>query len=380
MISNCTVLNINAHNVPEEDKHRFPTLSKPKSLGGYSVSPLGFFENNMDRMRYIVIPQANNFPFSLRNNEDRQRAKSAQEEDIDNMLLYIESKQQSFLKIINMRAEVNADIVCTSEVLELMMSAPYESKNGWALGVTRYRNTTYICRVDRVEPNPFDSDNLTRIMQADWLSNLHKRCLFDNGMGLPNANQSLEESSRFNGVFSFELNGKRILFDSPVLAEQSPYQFNGSYIWTDLQLRTSNMNRDEWSIHNRTEAIKWWIKCFLLGIESIYIAYRDENDLVHCIKKTAVRDLWKECENDWSPYVCANFMVRLLGCITQIMAPVDCPSTVYTFEFDANQGKVAYKAFEGRNEHTFVADWFRVMVDEFTADATEQIRRASTRD
>lgn len=57
-------------------------------------------------------------------------------------------------------------------------------------------------------------------------------------------------------------------------------------------------------------------------------------------------------------------MVRLLGCITQIVAQIDCPSTVYLFEFDAKLGEVAYEVFEGRNEHTFLADWYRMMLDE----------------
>lgn len=50
---------------------------------------------------------------------------------------------------------------------------------------------------------------------------------------------------------------------------------------------------------------------------------------------------------------------------------MDNPSTVYTFEYDAKHGNVSHRAFEGRNQHTFVADWFRLMLDDHLEDAHE---------
>ncbi|XP_016985862.1 protein cutoff [Drosophila rhopaloa] len=369
MISYYQTLNINAHLWSEEDKHLFPTISKPVSHGGFSLSPTGQFERNIKRLGFIVVPPNNRFPLSLRDNESAQNPVKIPKFLLDNILLFIESSRFSFLKPANMRVEVNAHIVCTSEVLELMMCAPYENKTGWTLGVSRYRNTMYICRVDSGQTDPFDQDNLRRIMQERWLKKLHKYCVFENGIVVPNNKQSSEEAGAFHGVFSFDLNGKRVLFDSPVLAELNPNGFCGpAQNWAELQLRLVHMNRLDWTAHNRTEALKWWVKCFLLGIENLYIAHRDDNAFVHNIQKTSVRDLWKDCEKDWSTGVCANFMVRLLGCMSQVMAPIDCASTVYLFEYDATQGKVAYKAFQGRNQYTFVADWFRMMLDEHQED------------
>lgn len=66
------------------------------------------------------------------------------------------------------------------------------------------------------------------------------------------------------------------------------------HAWSDLQLRVDNMTRSEWAVHNRTESIKWWIRCFLLGMEHIYVANRDENAFVRTIKRTQIRDLYKD--------------------------------------------------------------------------------------
>ncbi|EDW90872.1 protein cutoff [Drosophila yakuba] len=369
MISNYKILNIQAHSWTEEDKQIFPTISKPVSHGGFIWTPNGHFERNFKKIPYIVVPPINKFPISVRHEEPSQKQEKMPQLFLDNILQYIESSSFSYLKVgDNLRAELNVQIVCTSEVLELMMCAPYEKKTGWSLGVTRYRNTMYICRINSEKPDPFDEDYLRRIMQESWLRKLRSHCVFENGVEMQEQNQS-SENFRFNVAFSFVLNGNRVLFDSPVLAEMNPNGLNGSTLnWAELQLRPLHMSRSDWSVHNRTEALKWWVKCFLLGIESLYIAHRDENAFVLDIKKTSVRDLWKDCEKDWSTGVCANFMVRLLNCMSQVMAPIDCPSTVYLFKFDASQGIVSYKCLQGRNQYTFVSDWFRMMLDEHTTD------------
>lgn len=241
------ILNINAHTISEEDKTQFPTFTEPTSHGGYSLSPLGYFENHMKGLRYIVVPPAQKFPLYLRDCDPTEKAKPS-ERLLDNLLLYlVHSSGSSFLTVANMRVQVNADIVCTSEVLELMMRAPYEHKAGWTLAVSRYRNTTYIYRVagSQVE-DPFEEHNLRRVMQEARLRKLHKYCLSgrlktlsqflyslnnmvfvcysETGLVLPDGSLSCEEPDRFNGVFSINMNGRSVLFDSPVLAEICPNQ------------------------------------------------------------------------------------------------------------------------------------------------------------
>ncbi|XP_017033521.1 protein cutoff [Drosophila kikkawai] len=369
------VLNLNAHVIPPENTIQFPVLTTPESFGGYSLSPLGFLENHMRGMRYIVVPSAQNFPLNLRDSDHIKTAKLS-ERHLDNLLEFIvqSSPQSNFLRASNMRMHVNADIVCTSEVLELMMRAPYEHKAGWTLAVTRFRNTTYICRVASTQAeDAFEEHNLKRIMQEARLRKLHQYCLSENGLVMPDKILLCEEHNRFNGVFSIYMNGLRVLFDSPVLAEMNPNQFNGpGHMWSELQLRQDNMNRLEWAEHNRTEALKWWCKCFLLNIQNFFVAYQNENAYVHTIQKTSLNELWKACENEWRTSVCANFMVCLLGCITQIMAHIDCFGTVYLFDFDAKLGEVAYEVFEGLdNEHSFLGDWFRIHLDERLEDMPE---------
>ncbi|XP_033152970.1 protein cutoff [Drosophila mauritiana] len=368
MNSNYQILNIQAHSWVDKPKMVFPTITKPISIGCFVWSTNGQFEPNSQKVPCVVVPPTIKFPISLRYEDSPPKLEKKPKIFLDNMLQFIESSSHMYVMVgNNQQAQLNANIVCTSEVLELMMCAPYEKKTGWSLGVTRYRNTMYICRIDLERPDPFNEDNLKRVMQELWLRKLRTHCVFENGIEMHH--QSSEEHLRFHGVFSFNLNGVRVLFDSPVLAEMPSTTLNGSApSWVDLQIRPMCMSRLDWSVHNRTEALKWWVKCFLLGIDSLYIAHRDENAHVHNIEKTLVGDLWKSCEKDWSTTVCANFMVHLLTCISQVMAPIDCPSTVYLFQFDARQGTISYESLRGRSQYTFLSDWFRMMLDDHTTD------------
>lgn len=168
---------IDAHSFPEEDKQRFPIVSKPTCIGAYSISPFGSFEKNVSRMRFIDIPPSHRFPLRLRDPDRQVEHTKPPQETIDNMLMFIESMWIKLLKKDDTRMTVNADIVCTKEVLELIMFAPFEYKYGWTLGVSRFRKTIYICVLERSHPDNFEKDNLKRVMQEDWLKNLRRQCL-----------------------------------------------------------------------------------------------------------------------------------------------------------------------------------------------------------
>ncbi|KAH8275132.1 hypothetical protein KR026_000466, partial [Drosophila bipectinata] len=361
------LLNIDAHSFPEEDKKTFPNVTSPKCIGSYSISPFGSFENNNDRMRYIAIPPPKRFPLPLRNQERQVVPIKPPQETIDNTLLFIESMRSSLLNVVDMRVVVNAAFVCPKEVLELIMFAPFENKYGWTLGATRFRGTLYLCVLEKCEPDNFDQDNLERVMKANWIRNLRMQVLSDNGKRQPCSRDMSDENNRFNAAFTLTLNDQSIIFDAPVLAEIKPNQYVSAIEWTDLKLRQDSMNRNEWAHHNRTDAIKWWIDSYLLKLDNMYIAHRDENAFVSTIKRTGAGEMCKELDPVVA-YYCCNFMARLLNCISNVMVHVDNPSTVYTFEYDAKTGKVAQRAFEGRNQYTFVADWFRIMLDEHWED------------
>ncbi|KAM8711913.1 hypothetical protein ACLKA7_012426 [Drosophila subpalustris] len=247
------------------------------------------------------------------------------------------------------------DIVCSRTVLELLMCAPYDERNNWTIAASKYRNTIYMCHVqNNVFGVPrFDHEQLKK---AIWMKKLRQHCLTSgvNNDGQTEDYQQEKDSGQYYGVFSMTITGIRLLFDAPVLAERSSNLFN----YVDLQMRLDTMNRNEWTIFNRTDVLKWWVQSFLVGIQKIYLAYYDSKAIVHRIKPTMIRELYEECKNNWSANVCANFLARFLDAIIKLMANVDSASLVYMFDYDAKNGIISYKVAEDRNQHSFIPDWF----------------------
>ncbi|XP_034653091.1 protein cutoff [Drosophila subobscura] len=364
------ILNLKPHVITQEDRTVFPTFSKPQTHGGFSLSPDGKFEKNENRKRYLFVPPMGKIQVHLGDSEARRSQRlHLLQPSLDNILLYMEGKGTAFLHTKDqVNVEVNHDIVCSSEVLELILRTPYEKEESWTLAITKYRNTIYISPVVLSEPN----NSPMKEMNAEWIETLRRHFLSEKPNTLPEPRGSMEQTGQYHGVFSVTINGKRFIFDAPVLAESVLNYANvkpeTKEIFTDLQIRPDNMSVDEWTAHNRSQALKWWIKCFIVGIENIHVAYVNRHIIAHTIEKISVRKIFRDCETVWLPHVCFNFMARLVENICSFTASIDCHKTVYLLTFDAIPGKISYKCYPGRSQFTFIPDWFRIMLEERKED------------
>ncbi|XP_017864548.1 PREDICTED: protein cutoff [Drosophila arizonae] len=248
------------------------------------------------------------------------------------------------------------------------MCAPYEYKNNWTLAVSKYRNTIYMCPVQNTEqPLSVDVAQQKDLLMTKWMRALKKRCLTAGvgPIGSSDRPREIKLKGQYYCIFSTDICGIHVLFDAPIIAEHSINTICGlPKTFVDLKLRLDKMKPWEWSDHNRNEVLKWWAESFLAGIEKIYIAYHDKQGNVHKIIHRKLRELWRECEHDWSPNICGHFLRRCLDNIKTILADVDNASTVYLLEYDAENGNIKYKYAEERSEHTFIPDWFRLMMEE----------------
>ncbi|XP_068145952.1 protein cutoff [Drosophila tropicalis] len=365
MYSSYTILNLSLRPIGNPEKYSFPAIGKPNLCGGFRLSPEGFFEferdNNHLVFRQIRLPPPTRFPFSLSLNStgNLHRKLKSNSGKICDMLLFIEHSKDNWLKLnaTSDRVEVNADVVCSREILQLLMCTPYESKNNWTFAVTRYRNTIYISHVKSTKVGSFDKDQMILDMQASWLKELEKHCT----TGPP------EGQGECHGVFVMDISGLKVVFNAPLITEA---RSQAGFCWAELHLRLDKMSRVEWFDHKKCELIKWWTSCFLVGIDNIYVGLRDDDANVYRIQKTQVRELYKE-QSFWAPSVCANALSNILHAIKNLTVELDldCPSTVILFEFDASQGKIIYRTLEKRSQYTFVGDWYRNMLKEYRDDA-----------
>ncbi|EDW01517.1 GH21477 [Drosophila grimshawi] len=270
------------------------------------------------------------------------------------------------------------DIVCTRQVLQLMMCTPYENTDNWTIAVSKYRNTIYMCQVQNSEggsSSHFDCKRLRQEITTAYMKVLRQHCLVARDGSTAKTGQPNNLSGQYYSVFTTDICGINILYDAPVIAQFNPNPYiRMPNTFVDLYFRLDTMNRAEWSAHNRHDVLKWWAESFLVGIETVYIAYHDRNGVVHSINSKQIRDLYRECDSDWSPNICGNFLHCLLGTIQKLMAHIDSASTVYLLDYNANNGHITYRVTEDRNVHSFIPDWYRVMLEENMEHLNAEVR------
>ncbi|XP_034110295.1 protein cutoff [Drosophila albomicans] len=368
MYSNYKLLEVKLRMPNDEDT--FPVVKEPINVGVYSVSPEGVFENCNKRMRFFQ-PLVT-CPFALGANENLlQDEDVANRSYLDTLLLFLTSTQERRQMIRN------TEFVCSRDVLVLLLCTPYDRKKKWSIAVSKYRNTIYMCLVpDEDVVEQLDNRRIRILYKNSLLKKLQQHCLVSRVEDLNRIEdyEQRTENGQLYGVFKTTFGDSHLLFDAPVIAENTNnYALNGKLkncsltntdsigqptTFVDLRLRQDTMSGPEWVAHYTNEMILWWAECFLTGIKTIHVAQHDKDLIVKRFHDLVARDFHLECKKHWSSYACANFMSRFLMDIKKLMAPVDSPNAVYMVEYDPKGEGITYRVEAERNEHTFIPDWY----------------------
>lgn len=181
--SNYKILNINVRSHPS-DKQSFPQIKQPNFVGDYSLSPDGHFENSGARIRFLgeLPPNLTNFSVKTTDDippDDADGDCSSTETYLDNMFYFLASSQERF------QLQADVDIVCTRDVLQVLMCSPYDYKRNWIIAVSKYRNTIYMCQVHSTQSTAsasFDFEQLKRNLKSLSLKKLRQNCLVTMGI------------------------------------------------------------------------------------------------------------------------------------------------------------------------------------------------------
>lgn len=239
--SNYNILNINVRTYAS-DKLSFPQIKQPNLIGDYSLSPDGDFENSGARIRFLPELPPNLSHFSVKKSEDITvdgDEEGTTENYLDNMFYFLASSQERF------QLQADIDIVCTRDVLQVLMCSPYDYTHNWTIVVSKYRNTIYMCQIHSTESSAassFDFEKLKTNLKSMSLKKLRQSCMgamgnyiqselfilytdrahhIDYEIVQPGTYHQREERGQYYGVFTMDICGIRLLFDAPVLAQQS---------------------------------------------------------------------------------------------------------------------------------------------------------------
>lgn len=129
----------------------FPSISKPKVVGRFSVNKCRRFIDDASNCKYVVQPnRSERVRFDLNRGYENviHKIDEAKDEKLDHLLTFI---SVNLPRLLNERTHeaskklLSADVVCFRGLLRLLMCTPYENREGWIILATKFRGTVYLC-------------------------------------------------------------------------------------------------------------------------------------------------------------------------------------------------------------------------------------------
>lgn len=173
-------------------------------------------------------------------------------------------------------------------------------------------------------------------------------------------------------MYSSNLEGKRVLYGAEMdgIVSNEPVDkccMNDDLLnrleFVEVKAKRRETNRRQADNFYRFKTRNWWCQSFLVNIRRIFVGLRDDRGIVDEIKEMSLNEIDRDSREFWSASVCMAFCSQFLAKVKEVMEMVDCPDTVYRFEYDASKNEhILFKVQRGRNEDSFIPDWYNSVV------------------
>lgn len=262
-----------------------------------------------------------------------------------------------------------ADFVINRGMLKLIFNTVQNRfDNSWSVLVTKFQGTFYCLRFKLPEKKMnsywmratyygLHFEDLATIRKLFYLD-----ILLENDYHLFSAENPNKKDEESNPYLHF--------FDSKSYAALSSRigKFNLVYsaeidAVDDEPGRTKSLDDNLVKIHTRQEMVdwklaqkyeKWWIQSYLTGVKNIYCGVLASNGRVKWVEKLTTVDL--ETDDVLRPKK-FKFLHDFLVYVDKSMENVDCPDTVFRFNYDKRVSKhFTCQRFGGKNEYSFLTE------------------------
>ncbi|XP_054257492.1 decapping and exoribonuclease protein-like [Macrosteles quadrilineatus] len=347
------------------DGRKFPVFQKPSVIGVFSVDTNRKFLPNESQLKYLFwckSPQgglASKVNFNL--NEGIEKCVRKDEllnEKLDHIFTWIQAEG-------NQKEEFQtADFVCFRGLLTTIMCTPYEQQEGWIICATRLKNTNFLCAFD-TEKRKREKENVSdRLKQfQSWGYKFEQFMLAEEPGQEPDTSQPVLETEELCCIFRSKLSGNSLVYAAEMdgVCSDEPVDAAGlrSMKAPFIELKTSRhieTQRQDTSF-KRYKLLKWWCQSFLVGIETIYCGFRDDDGIVSTVKEYKVREIPKMAKGFWDPCVCMNFCAQFLDFVKRCINESSRPNALWKFEWNPGNS-ITGKEINGQSEFSFVPDWY----------------------
>lgn len=347
----------------------FPVYKQPVEVGCFSLDSERRFFNDGRQMRYYVEPDRSP-NFDLRDGyKDRfiKRDDSVKEK-LDHMLRWILANRSklSARGTTASSCDLDIDFVTWRGHLTKLLTAPYETREGWQLAVTRFRGTLYISEVE-TEAARRDQENRTERHEEMmyWGYKFEQYTCADTVHGRPDPGGVLNTNEAFCTVVQTRLADHRLLFSGEVdCRDKDPNAPAAPACYIELKTSAEICTPKQRSNFHRFKLLKWWAQSFLPGVPRVMAGFRDEEGVVVAVETfpiSKISHLIKNEHNCWKPTVCMNFCSDFLSFVKHI-ATEDNPSVVYLLSWEPRRD-VTFSVHRD-SPYCFLPHWF---VEEMTS-------------
>lgn len=377
---------------------------KPKMVGHFSIdypfepsqirldaSNCKYFRKQMTHDCLIDLREFDTFRNDYENSTNHQYKFSR-------MTILLEYLKRLILKEEFMRHSdkqiFSSDIICDKRFFHKVLRAPGDSQPGqkFVFLCTKYKGNIYI--VEHQPKNvPRNYDNiLSRHVLCTGKKNNRSLCvhlpyLFNKLIKLDkpqsDINSSIPGAAKFFGLFNMKLKDISLMYCGCIRGVISETEVNET---TDF----NQVKKGDVFLHKRFEPLSsaifskyvtpsWWSQLFLHGCDYMYLAEFRDYDTIDSVEKITTSDLvhkykvvialsWSlfffikiqfRLQKKWlkSSKERMSFLNLLVEFINLRMTFIDCPHTVYRFEYSPQINKsIQYSVYKGRNEFTFLPD------------------------
>lgn len=347
----------------------FPTFTKPKIVGYFSVDERRNYHDTLDNLKYLYRDAFSTKDGSVDFDLNREyknyvpKPASAQNERIDHLLEFIRKNYDS-IKDIEGKRFISSEFICFRGLLRLMMCTPYEARESWIILATRYKGNIYLCAEETDEK----FNHRKQMSEKDKLFcsygfKFEQYLLTDHPNERPKPEFPVKEAEEFCLMYRVSLDTHGILFGAEMDGVDTKTEVHSLKDLQNKKLVELKVKREEQKYYQKQnfvkyKQIKWWCQSFLVGIQDVLVGLRDDKGIVYRIEEQRVSEMpgyAKQFRDHWTPAICMQFLNDFLSKVKNVLKDVDSETDVYRFEYDPkSMCDVRFDAFHGPNRYSFL--------------------------
>lgn len=275
-------------------------------------------------MAYLVEPESYdelNWDLNLAY-ETRIHKNHSLGEKLDNLLLWIRDNVEKFRAPCDegKLTSLHTDFVSYRGLLTTIMCSVFETKDSWIMGVTKYRDTYYMCQYETAERIQRESNMPERLQRASaWGYKFEQFLTAPEPGGTPTPEAPTNEKEEFCSVVRTRLGKSHsLVYGAEVdavdakLVEQKPHLKHSTQRYVEMKTsrRVDNQRQHENLI--KFKAIKWWAQSHLIGIPRVICGFRNDDGIVESLESYNLPDLVKMGDRYWKPEDMLTFLDNFL--------------------------------------------------------------------